>query len=80
MAGSIPLVLWTLGLMAFGGIYTLGFVILLPRLWFVVPDSVYKTIIVYGIIWFAPILVIIIGIAALVIEGMKRNPSWEAIR
>lgn len=75
--GSIPLILFLLGIVAFGGIYTLAFYIILPSLYTLIPNSVFKTVIIYGVIWFAPLVVIFVGILSLIIEGMKTHPSWR---
>lgn len=75
--GSIPLILFILGLIAFGGIYTVAFIITLPHLYTLIPDSVFKTVILYGIIWFSPLVVVFVGIIALVQSGMKEHPSWR---
>ena len=76
-SGSIPLILFLFGVIAFGGLYTLMFIVIMPHLWPLIADSAYKTVIVYGVIWFAPLVVIFVGILALVTEGMKRHPSWR---
>lgn len=75
--GSIPLILFLLGLIASGGLYTLAFIIILPSLYGLIPNSVFKTVIIYGIIYFAPIVVIFVGIIALIQSGLKEHPSWR---
>ena len=73
---AIPIILFLGGIFAAGGLYSLLFIVVaLPTLSALIPDSVFKTVIL-GIIYFAPLIILIVGVLALLLAGMKRHPSW----
>jgi len=77
---AIPLILFVAGVFGTGAVYTLLFIVVaLPSFSVLIPDSVFKTIII-GIVYFAPLIVLVIGVLALILAGMKRTPSWTGGR
>lgn len=76
-SGAIPLILVILGIIGFGGIYTLVFYVTLPHLYALIPNSIFKSYIIYGIVWYAPFIVVVVGILALIQAGAKKDVTWE---
>jgi len=76
-ASAIPLILFIFGVFVAGAFYTLLFVIVgIPSLSPLIPDSMFKTFIL-GIIFYSPFIILVVGIVALVLEGIKRSPNWR---
>lgn len=76
-ASAIPMILFILGLLGAGAMYSLFFIIVgIPTLSPFIPDSMFKTLII-GIIYFSPFVVLIVGVLALMQSGMKWNPMWR---
>jgi len=74
-ASAIPIILFVGGLLVSGLMYTVFFIMVAPSLFIFIPDSVYKTIIIYGFIWFLPMIILIVGVIALLISAQKKNPD-----
>lgn len=76
-SGAVPPILFIFGLVVAGGLYSICFLTILPALYGLVPDTIFKTFIIYGIFYFAPMIILIIGIIALIQAGMKQDISWS---
>ena len=74
--GAIPMILYTMGLLGSGGLYTLFFIIIAPSLTSLMPDSIFR-IFIMGIIYTIPMIILVVGFIALMLEGMKADPSWQ---
>ena len=77
-SGAVPPLLMVFGIVAAGGLYSLCFLVILPALYGLVPDTIFKTFIIYGIFYFAPLVIIITGIMALIQSGMKQEMYWRS--
>lgn len=75
-ASANPIIVVTLGIFAAGGFYTLFFIYIAPSLYDLIPDSDFK-IVILGLIFVTPGIIVIVGILAMIKEGMKDNPSWN---
>jgi len=75
-ASAIPLILFIFGLIGAGGFYTFFFIVVGPSFHGLIPDGMMKTLIL-GIIYFVPAIILIVGGIALILSGMKNNPSWK---
>jgi len=78
-SGSVPLVLFVLGIIAAGGLYTLAFLFLLPTFYVLIPNSIFKSFIIWGIVWYAPFTIAVVLVLALIQSGLKRE-SWEMMQ
>jgi len=70
------MMLYILGVIAVGAIYTILFIYIAPSILYpFIPASIYKTIIV-GICYFAPLLVLVTLTIALELSGLKKQVNW----
>ena len=77
--GAIPMILFVMGVFGAGGLYTLFFVIIAPSLMDLIPNSIFR-ILIMGIIYAIPMVILVVGFIALMLEGMKEDPSWNQRR
>lgn len=71
-SGAIPLILYILTIITAGALYTMLFIVIFYKTFVdLIPDSPFKTIIVWGVIYFAPLIVIVVGIIALIMEAQR---------
>ncbi len=75
-ASAIPLILFILGLFGSGAVYSFCFIVIAPSLYDLIPDSMFKTLIL-GIIYFVPLVILIVGVLALLLSGMKKSNAWQ---
>jgi len=77
-SGAIPLILYILGIVTSGALYTMLFIVVFYKTFVdLIPDSSFKTVIVWGILYFAPLIVIVVGIIALIQEAQRDTALWE---
>ena len=75
-ASPVPLILFILTIVSCGALYTLFMVeVAYPSLLYMIPDSDSKTFIMM-VMYAIPLFIIIVGIFALVKEGIKE--SWRS--
>jgi len=74
-ASAIPLILFVLGLFATGAVYTFCFIYIAPCFYDLVPNGMFKTLIL-GIIYFVPLVVLLVGVLSLLLSGIKKDGSW----
>ncbi len=72
-ASAIPVILFVLGLLVAGLMYTVFFIMFAPTLYVLIPDSVFKTIIIWGFIYFLPVVIIFVGAITLMISAQKKE-------
>jgi len=75
-SGAVPLILYMLGILAAGGMYTLCFIYIAPTLHDMIPDGYVKTTIL-GIILVVPLIILFVGAIALIIEGIKKDQKTQ---
>lgn len=70
-ADAIPLILYVMGVIVGGALYTLFFIYIAPSFYGLIPASVYRVLFL-GILYFIPLLILFIGILSMIKAGLKR--------
>ena len=77
-SGAVPVLLFIITIIAAGALYTLLFITIFYKVFAVlIPDSVFKSVIVWGAFYYAPIVIIVVGILWVVQMGLKESQTWS---